>query len=107
MASETDPAEDGRSEKESWRDRKKAGIDRLRDSSREVKIVALGDKLSNMRAIARDYAVQGDGLWSIFHAPDPKDHAWRYHALADALRELDDTPAFREFETLVEQVFGK
>lgn len=107
VASETDPAEDGRSEKESWRDRKKAGIDRLRDSSREVKIVALGDKLSNMRAIARDYAVQGDGLWSIFHAPDPKDHAWRYHALADALRELDDTPAFREFETLVEQVFGK
>ena len=107
VASETDSAEDGRSEKESWRDRKKAGIDRLRDSSREVKIVALGDKLSNMRAIARDYAVQGDELWSIFHAPDPKDHAWRYHALADALRELDDTPAFREFETLVEQVFGK
>ena len=107
VAAETDNEVEGRSEKESWRERKLAGIEKLRSARRDVKIVALGDKLSNMRAIARDYAVQGEALWSIFHAPDPKDHAWRYHALADALRELDGTPAFREFETLVDQVFGK
>ena len=106
VAAETDRLQAGEDEKASWRARKMAGIERLRAASREVKIVALGDKLSNMRAIARDYSVIGDRLWSLFHAPDPRDHAVRYHALADALRELDDTFAFREFESLVNQVFG-
>ena len=73
----------------------------------DAKIVALGDKLSNMRAIARDYAVLGDGVWEIFHATDPAEHAWRYYALLDALRELQDTCAYREFEHLVHQVFGE
>ena len=27
--------------------------------------------------------------------------------ISRALRELEDTPAFREFETLIDQVFGK
>lgn len=103
VAAETDSTEEG----EEWISRKKAGIRRLLNADRDVKIVALGDKLSNMRAIARDYAEQGDALWALFHASDPKDHAWRYRALADALRELEDTPAFREFETLIDQVFGK
>ncbi len=89
----------------SWHTRKQAAIDRLGRASREAKMVALGDKLSNMRAIARDYAVQGDALWSIFHAKDPGDHEWHYRGLADALRELEDTFAFREFEQLINQVF--
>ena len=74
--------------------------------AREAKIVALGDKLSNMRAIARDYSVMGDELWKIFHVTDKKDHEWHYRGLADSLRELEDTFAFKEFETLINQVFG-
>ena len=88
-----------------WHARKQASLDRLRAASREVKMVALGDKLSNMRAIARDFAAKGDAFWSIFHASDPAEHAWRYRALADALRELDDTSAFQEFEYLIDIVF--
>ena len=64
------------SESRSWRRRKQAAIDRLAGASREAKMVALGDKLSNMRAIARDYRVKGDALWHIFHAPGGRaDHA--------------------------------
>lgn len=106
VADESDEMPAGVSEEDSWHSRKQAAIDRLSRASREAKMVALGDKLSNMRAIARDYAVQGDALWNLFHAKDPKDHAWHYHGLADALRELDDTFAFREFEGLIKQVFG-
>ncbi|MCR5352277.1 MAG: HD domain-containing protein [Bacteroidales bacterium] len=91
----------------SWHARKQAAIDVLAGASREAKMVVLGDKLSNMRAIAQDYAERGDALWSIFHVSDPAEHAWRYHALADALRELQDTAAFREFERLIRQVFDK
>jgi myo-inositol-1(or 4)-monophosphatase len=89
-----------------WHERKRKSIDRIKEAPLDGKIVAMGDKLSNMRAIARDYAQQGDKLWSLFHANDPKDHEWHYRALADALRDLKDTFAFQEFETLINQVFG-
>ena len=106
VASESDEMPSGVSEEDSWHLRKRAAIDRLSKASHDAKIVALGDKLSNMRAIARDYAVQGDALWNIFHAKDPKDHEWHYRGLADALRELEGTPAFQEFERLINQVFA-
>ena len=106
VVAESDVFEDGVSEEDSWHARKKAAIDRLARAPHDAKIVALGDKLSNMRAIARDYAAQGDALWNIFHAKDPKDHEWHYRGLADALRELQDTPAFQEFEQLINQVFA-
>lgn len=98
-------SEDGR--QKSWRERKQAAIDRLAATSREAKMVALGDKLSNMRAIARDYRVKGDALWHIFHAPGGRaDHAWHYRGLASSLSELSDTDAYREFTDLIERVFG-
>jgi len=107
VVAESDVFEEGVSEEDSWHARKRAAIERLRKAPHDAKIVALGDKLSNMRAIARDYAQKGDELWKIFHAKDPKDHEWHYRGLADALRELDGTFAFREFEQLINQVFSK
>ena len=106
VAAESDVMVEGVSEEDSWHARKKAAIDRLANASHDAKMVALGDKLSNMRAIARDYAVQGDKLWSLFHASDPKDHEWHYRGLANSLRELDNTFAFKEFESLIDQVFS-
>ena len=96
---------EGVSEEDSWHARKQAAIDRLAAASHDAKMVALGDKLSNMRAIARDYAVMGPALWNIFHTKDPKEHEWHYRGLADSLRELSDTFAFQEFVALINQVF--
>ena len=93
------------SEEDSWHTRKQAAIDRLENASYDAKIVAMGDKLSNMRAIARDYYQQGDALWKIFHTSDPKEHAWHYRGLAHSLRDLSDTFAYKEFIWLIEQVF--
>ena len=107
VAAESDTFEEGVSEEDSWHSRKRAAIERLASASHDAKIVALGDKLSNMRAIARDWAVQGDSFWNIFHAKDPKDHEWHYRGLAESLRELQDTFAYKEFESLINQVFGK
>ncbi len=105
VADESDEFETGVSEEDSWHARKRAAIERLARASREAKMVALGDKLSNMRAIARDYAVQGDAFWQLFHVTDRSAHEWHYRGLADALRELSDTFAFQEFEQLINQVF--
>ena len=106
VEAESDVMVEGVSEEASWHARKQAAMDRLARAPHDAKMVALGDKLSNMRAIARDYAMQGDKLWSLFHASDPKDHEWHYRGLADSLRELSGTFAFQEFESLIDQVFS-
>lgn len=96
----------GGSKAETWHQRKQDTLDRLRNADLDIKIVALGDKLSNMRAIAHDYAVLGDELWNRFTVKDPAEHAWRYHALTEALNDLSDTDAYKEFHTLVNKTFG-
>ena len=106
VADESDSMPEGVSEEESWHARKQAAIDRLARAGRDTKVVALGDKLSNMRAIARDYAVKGGALWNIFHSKDPREHEWRFRSLADALSELEDTFAYQEFVKLIDQVFA-
>lgn len=105
---ESDKFEAGVSETDSWRTRKQQAIDRLATASHDAKIVALGDKLSNMRAIARDYEMIGDKLWDLFHAPNGKaDHEWHYRGLASSLAELADTFAYKEFTNLIDKTFGK
>lgn len=106
VASESEDRKDGISKEESWHARKQAVIERLANAPLDSKIVALGDKLSNMRAIARDYATQGDDLWNLFNAKDPKEHEWHYRGLAKSLSELRDTFAYKEFKQLINQVFG-
>ena len=107
VAADSDiPVQDMNAE-DSWYVRKQAAIDRIAASSHDAKIVAMGDKLSNMRAIARDYAMQGDALWNLFRVKNRKDHEWHYRGLAEALRELQETFAYKEFEQLINQVFTK
>ena len=105
VVAESDVFVEGVSEEDSWHTRKQAAIDRLAAAPHDAKIVAMGDKLSNMRAIARDYAEKGDKLWSIFHVKDITEHEWHYRGLAASLSELSDTFAYREFVQLIDQVF--
>jgi myo-inositol-1(or 4)-monophosphatase len=103
---ESDQFTEGVSEEDSWHDRKQAAIDRLAAAPRDAKIVAMGDKLSNMRAIWRDYQMKGDELWKIFHVTDKASHEWHYRGLASSLSELSDTFAYQEFVRLIDEVFG-
>lgn len=103
--SESDKFPEGMSEEDSWQGRKQMAIDRLAEASEECKIVAMGDKLSNMRAIARDYAAVGDELWNIFHVKDKAMHEWHYRGLAESLKPLENTSAYKEFVELIDTVF--
>ena len=96
----------GANESETWHQRKQAAIDRLAAASHDAKIVAMGDKLSNMRAIWRDYQTKGDELWNIFHVKDKTSHEWHYRGLAASLKELEDTFAYQEFVRLIDDVFS-
>lgn len=90
-----------------WREKKTAQVKQLASSPFDSKVVALGDKLSNMRGIAWDYRKIGDAVWNLFHAPNGKaDVEWYYRSLAEALSELKETIAYQEFVALLKEVFG-
>lgn len=105
VESESDVQVKGKSDEESWHARKQDSLKRLEAAPLDAKIVALSDKLSNMRAIARDYATLGDTIWNLFHVKDKSEHEWRFRALARCLSPLADTEAYKEFVSLINKVF--
>lgn len=108
VKAETDVRIPGKSGENTWRKRKQAALDRLAAASYEAKMVALGDKLSNMRAIAADYKIQRDDLWKLFHTSGGKpDHEWHYRGLAASLSDLADLSPYQEFVRLIDETFGE
>lgn len=97
----------GKSRTESWRLRKEEAIARISEAGNDAKIVALADKLSNIRAIYRDYQVIGDKVWDLFSVKDVASHEWHFRGLARALRSLHDTFAYKEFEETIDKVFKR
>jgi myo-inositol-1(or 4)-monophosphatase len=91
----------------SWQRRKLLTINRLRVASREKMILTLADKLSNLRSIERDFAAVGNALWQRFNQPNPSMHHWYYASIAESLKALEDTAAYREYAALIGRVFGK
>ena len=72
----------------------------------EAKKVEVTAKTGEGGKIFGSVSTKGDALWSLFHTKDPKEHEWHYRGLADALRDLHGTFAYKEFEELINQVFG-
>lgn len=91
---------------ETWMIRKMETLDFLKNrASQEAKILALADKLSNMRAIHRDQQIVGDVLWQRFNEKRKEKHGWMYRQVAEALSELSDTFAWQEYDELVKDTF--
>ena len=92
---------------ETWKLRKEETIDRLRGTEDPAeKMLVIGDKLSNLRGLQRDYAALGEAVWSRFHVTDKALHRWYYTAIADATKELSDCPAWQEMNGLINSIFG-
>ena len=91
---------------DSWDMRKRCAVDRLRTGSRDAQIIALADKLSNMRAISRDYKREGEQVFLKFHQHDKRRHAWYYRSCVAGLqKKLGYTDAWMELNSLVSRVF--
>ena len=92
---------------QTWKIRKQETIDYLeKKADKKEKIIALSDKLSNIRAIYRDYQKIGDELWKRFNQKDKNEHAWYYKSFIETLSELSDTAAYKEYCELVRKIFG-
>ncbi len=91
-----------------WKERKQHTIEHLKtEKDQDVKIVTLGDKLSNIRAMNRDYLRIGDELWERFNEKNKNEHKWYYEGMVEALKSLSQYEAYHEFKELVSIVFNK
>lgn len=108
VQSETENKREDLPPSETWLIRKQETIKALKaEKDLAVKMMAIGDKLSNIRAIYRDHRAISNQLWERFNQKDPEMHAWYYRAIAEATMELKHHPAWQEYSMLVEKVFSK
>ena len=106
VASESEDKRPELPESETWKIRKEETLEHLKNASIETKMITLGDKLSNIRAIYRDYQNLGDKLWDRFNVKEKNEHAWYYSSIADLLSDLKEYPAWKEYKELVDKVFN-
>lgn len=108
VASET---EDKRAElppEQTWEIRKRESLENLKASGdRDVLILWLGDKLSNIRSFHRNIKAMGDSFWESFNQKDTKKQAWYYRSILELTSELQQYPAWRELRELINIIFGK
>ena len=110
VAAESEDKRPDQPEGETWLTRKQETIHHLSHASTEVRMLALGDKLSNVRAMHRDYQVLGEKLWERFNQKDPIKQGMYYGLLANVFWEdeiLRETPAYREYVELCSDLFSK
>ena len=107
VESETENKYHDMPKEDTWKTRKEETIRHLRDASLETKMIMLGDKLSNIRSIKRDYEQIGDQLWERFNQKNPQMHAWYYRSICQSLRELEDLEAWKELDRLIKEVFKR
>lgn len=92
----------------SWYERKSATIEHLKGAEKEIKILTLGDKLSNLRCTAKDHLLVGEDVWLRFHEKDKLKHKWYYGGILRELGDMDmgEYPSYQEYKQLYHRVFG-
>ena len=106
VASETEDKRPDQPPAETWFERKTETLQVLEYTrDRAVKMIWLGDKLSNMRSFYRMYLWRGDRLWEEFNQKDPSSQHWYYRTIGTLLEDLRDEPAWQEYDRLVKAVF--
>lgn len=89
-----------------WRRRKEETIRYLRtEAGEDAKLIVLGDKLSNLRSLYRDYLSSGEAVWARFHQKDPAQHCWYYYEIGLTLDCFRSCPVMQEYWYLFHQLW--
>ena len=108
VRSETEDKREELPPAQTWRIRKEESLAVLKNAEDiAVLMVWLGDKLANMRAIYRDFKVEGEAMWQRFNQKDVAEQAWYYRSIVALTERLSDTSAWIEYKTLTDLVFEK
>lgn len=109
VQSETEDKLSSRPASETWMERKEESLLMLNlTKDKDVRILWMADKLSNIRSFYRSYLQIGDKVWESLNQKDPKKQGWYYKTIAQYLKEdLGETAAYKEYVSLVDAIFGK
>ncbi len=108
VSAESEDKRDDLPSEATWKIRKQETLEHLKNkATKEEKMITLGDKLSNIRAMHRDYLAIGDELWDRFNQKDKAEHAWYYKSIAGLLADFSGFPVYEEYVELVNKVFGE
>lgn len=107
VAADTENKREDRPARETWKVRKTETHNFVRNvASREEKMIVLGDKLSNLRAIYKDYLRIGDRVWDKFACNSREEQGWYYKEFVELFAEFSGEVAYEEYKELVGKVFG-
>ena len=107
VMTETEEKRCERPAEETWKLRKKETLAILENTKdKSVKMMWLGDKLSNMRSFYRIHKVLGNSMWNSFNQKDPSMQKWYYEKIAEYLSDLSEYDAYAEFTALSAKVFA-
>ena len=91
-----------------WNERKEKTIKELEGAPYEVQMVALADKLSNIRELKKDYEEHGEEVWNRFTIRDKDKIGLYYKGIRDSLgNSFREDEYYIEYCHLVKDVFGK
>lgn len=93
----------------SWRERKQHTIDIVKAADRDIRLLIMADKVSNLRSMLLDYRRVGEQLWERFNA-SKEEQSWYNSELCAALAELQADSAaggiYREMVGLYVELFA-
>jgi (p)ppGpp synthase/HD superfamily hydrolase len=87
--------------KESWLERKRNYIERLKDEPADIRLISAADKLYNARAILEDYRDVGPEVWKRFKR-GRNDQIWYFDTLISVFNATGTNRIVRELERVVE-----
>ncbi len=100
--------------KKTWKLRKSQKIEKMKEASKELRLLVCADKLANLRDLLVDYHSLGDAVWTRFNATK-EEEIWYYHGMAEALVQpngqdpgasLRESPAYKELLNSMKEIFG-
>ena len=107
VESETENKRSNLPAESTWKIRKEEALDKLRHSNKEMKMMWLADKVSNLRSMANEYMKIGDKIFDAFHQKDKAEHEWYYRMILQIVKDdLGETFAFKQYVRLTNFIFG-
>ena len=108
VASVSEDKKKDRPAEKTWKERKQETIQQLKIADLDVKLLCLGDKLSNLRDMEEDYADIGEDLWKRFNQKDKRLHEWYYREIYKILAKekiFDNRYEMAEFSGDLDFIF--
>lgn len=89
-----------------WKIRKSEYLNHLKIGTKNSRVLAIADKLSNIRSMYRDFKCCGNAMWQKFNQKDKREQAWYYFSVCDLTTELKETASWKEMAALCMEVFA-